>query len=71
MNYVNHDKFGIHYSLFSIFYKIFSVYVKISKDSSAKYYRDNKEGLQKKARRKYQSLSKEEKWKKQQYQGVN
>ena len=61
MNYVNHDKFGIHYSLFSIFYKIFSVYVKISKDSSAKYYRDNKEGLQKKARRKYQSLSKEEK----------
>ena len=56
MNYVNHDKFGIHYSLFSIFYKIFSVYVKISKDSSAKYYRDNKERLQKKARRKYQSF---------------
>ena len=36
------------------------------KNSSAKYYRNNKERLQKKAREKYQSLSKEEKEKKQQ-----
>ena len=33
----------------------------MSKDSSAKYYQDNKERLQKKARERYQSLSKEEK----------
>ena len=33
----------------------------MSKDSSAKYYENNKKGLQKKARRRYQSLSKEEK----------
>ena len=31
------------------------------KDSSAKYYHDNKEKLQKKALERYQSLSKEEK----------
>ena len=31
------------------------------KDSSAKYYRDNKEELRKKACERYQSLSKEEK----------
>ena len=36
----------------------------MSKDSSAKYYQDNKERLQKKARERYQSLSKEEKEKK-------
>ena len=37
----------------------------MSKDSSAKYYQNNKEGLQKKnARERYQSLSKEEKEKK-------
>ena len=29
----------------------------MSKDSSAKYYRDNKERVQKKARERYQSLS--------------
>ena len=33
----------------------------MSKDSSAKYYEDNKERLQKKARERYQSFSKEEK----------
>ena len=33
----------------------------MSKDSSAKYYEDNKERLQKKARQRYQSFSKEEK----------
>ena len=37
------------------------------KDSSTKYYQNNKEKLQKKARERYQSLSKEEKQKKQQY----
>ena len=36
----------------------------MSKDSSAKYYEDNKEILQKKARERYQSFSKEEKEKK-------
>ena len=36
----------------------------MSKDSSAKYYEDNKERLQKKARERYQSVSKEEKEKK-------
>ena len=33
----------------------------MSKDSSVKYYQNNKERLQKKAREKYQILSKEEK----------
>ena len=36
----------------------------MSKDSSAKYYRTNKERLQKKSRQKYQSLSKQGKYKK-------
>ena len=40
----------------------------MSKDSSAKYYQDNKERLQKKAREGHQSLSKEEK--KRQYGSV-
>ena len=39
----------------------------MSKDSSAKYYQDNKERLQKKAHGRYQSLSKGEKEKKQQH----
>ena len=39
----------------------------MSKDASAKYYQNNKERLQKKARERYQSLSKELKDKKQQY----
>ena len=37
------------------------------KDSCAKYYQNNKERLQKKVCERYQSLSKEEKGKKQQY----
>ena len=37
------------------------------KNLSAKYYQENKERLQKKAREGYQNLSKEEKEKKQQY----
>ena len=39
----------------------------MSKYSSAKYYQNNKERLQKKACERYQSLSKEEEEKKQQY----
>ena len=38
----------------------------MSKDSSAKYYQNNKDRLQKKADERYQSLSKEEKEEKQQ-----
>ena len=37
------------------------------KNLSAKYYQENKERLQKKARKRYQNLSKEEKEKKRQY----
>ena len=36
----------------------------MSKNSSSKYYQDNKERLQRKACEKYQNLSKEEKEKK-------
>ena len=39
----------------------------MSKTLSAKYYQENKEKLQKKARERYQNLSKEEKEKKPQY----
>ena len=39
----------------------------MSKTLSAKYYKENKETLQKKARERHQNLSKEEKEKKQQY----
>ena len=39
----------------------------MSKNSSARYYQDNKEILQKRAREIYKSLSKEEKEIKQQY----
>ena len=39
----------------------------MSKTLSAKYYKDNKERVQKKARERYQNISKEEKAKKRQY----
>ena len=39
----------------------------MSKNLSAKYYQENEERLQKKARERYENLSKEEKEKKQQY----
>ena len=39
----------------------------MSKNLSAKYYQENKERLQKKARERYQNLSKEEKEKKRQH----
>ena len=42
----------------------FFTYIKRSKDSSANYYQNNKERLLKKARERYQRLSKEEKEKK-------
>ena len=41
--------------------------MKISKTLTAKYYEKNKERLQKKARERYQNLSREEKEKKRQY----
>ena len=41
--------------------------MKMSKNSSARYYPDNKKRLQKRARERYQSLSNEEKERKQQY----
>ena len=44
-------------------------FIKISKGSLAKYYQNNREKLQKKAREKCKSLSKEGKEKKQQYGG--
>ena len=47
----------------SNFFICFFTYVKISKDSSAKYYQNDKERLQKSCER-YQSLRKEEKEKK-------
>ena len=43
------------------FFIIFFRCIKLSKDSSAKYYQNNKERLQKKARERDQILSKEEK----------
>ena len=47
----------IFMSSHNFFHKTFSM----SKDSSAKYYQNNIERLPKKARERYQSLSKEEK----------
>ena len=62
MNYVNHDKIDLQY--FYVFqYFFFVTYIKMSKDSSRKYYQNNKE-RQKKGSWK---LSKEDKEKKQQY----
>ena len=51
-------------NFFRIFYKFIFIYVKMSKTLSAKYYQENKERLQKKAREVYQNLSKDEKEKK-------
>ena len=41
------------------------MYLKLSKNLSAKYYQENKEGLPKKSCERYQNLSKEEKEKSQ------
>ena len=53
------DKSNFFVSFFFIIF--FFIFIKISRESSANYYRDNKERLQKKAREKYQRLPKEEK----------
>ena len=58
MNYANHDKIDLrHFYFINNFFLIFFTYIKVSKDSSAKYYQNDKERLQQKARERYQSLS--------------
>ena len=58
MNYANHDKIDLrHFYFIKNFFLIFFTYIKVSKDSSAKYYQNDKERLQQKARERYQSLS--------------
>ena len=57
----------IFINFFIIFHKFIFIYVKMSKTLSAKYYQENKERLQKKAREVYQNLSKDEKEKKWEY----
>ena len=47
-----------------IFSFFFFTYIKMSKNSSTKYYQDNKERLQKKTSQRYQNLSKKLKEKK-------
>ena len=49
------------------FIYIFFKYIKMSKDSSAKYYQNDKERFQKKACERYQSFSDKEKEKKWQF----
>ena len=74
MNYVNHGKTKIYkvaflnLSINPFFYKfhpffliIFFIYMKMSKNLSATYYQENKERLQKRARERYENLSKEKK----------
>ena len=46
--------------IFFFFYNLFFICIKISNDSSAKYYKDNKERLQK-ARERHQNLPIEKK----------
>ena len=74
MHYGNHDKAKarnwyfyifqeicfLHSFLFLLIY-IFFIWIKLSKNLSAKYYQENKERPQKKARKRYQNLSEEEK----------
>ena len=45
-------------NLFITFFTFFFIYIKIPKNLSAKYYQENKERLQKKARERDQNLSK-------------
>ena len=63
MNYINHNEVTSLNLLMNFFYNYFFIYIKIFKNLSAKYYQVNKE-RQKKARERYQNLSKEEKEKK-------
>ena len=48
-------------NFFVIFFIKVFIYIKTSKNLPAKYYQQNKERLQKKARERYQNLSKEQK----------
>ena len=57
----------IFYSCFKKLFFNSLIYTKMSKNLSAKYYQENKEKMQKKARERCQNLFKEEKEKKQQY----
>ena len=61
MNYANRYKIDLQ-NFYAYLY--FLTYIKVPTDSSAKYYQNNKERLQKKARERYQSFSKDEKEKK-------
>ena len=62
MNYASPYKIYLqHFYAFCQFFCNIFTYIKMSKDSSAKYYQNNIERLPKKARERYQSLSKEEK----------
>ena len=54
-NHLKKKKFNYFFTIF------FFIFIKLSKNSSAKYYQDNKERLQKKTIERYQNLSKEEK----------
>ena len=43
MNDANHDKIDLrHFYFIKIFFIIFFTYIEVSKDSSAKYYQNNK-----------------------------
>ena len=60
MNYVNQNKVKVKFLspnfnnfFYKFFYKFFFIYIKMSKTLSAKYYQENKERLQKKARERY------------------
>ena len=59
--------FILRIAFINFFIIFFFIYIKVSKNLSAKYYQESKERLQKKARERYQNLSKEEKEKKRQY----
>ena len=54
----------------NFFIIFFFTYIKFPKDSSAKYYQNNKERLQKEAREKYQSLSKKQQYGFEQYKNI-
>ena len=55
MNYANHYKIDLQhfYVLCNNFFTTVFTYIKMSKDSSAKYYQNNKERLKKKAPQRY------------------
>ena len=68
MNYLNLKMKFLNLFIYFFFSEIFPcACIKMSKTLSAKHYQKNKERLKKKAHKRYQSLSKEEKEKKRQY----